>query len=348
MSKKTILSNEELSFFTGQIAVMLESGIPLYESIEVLADNYQSTEYGEAFKTIYNATDCGEQLAGAMERSGIFPRYAVKMTGVGEATGKLEQVMKALSRHYAREEALSSSIKNALRYPAMLLSIMALVVVIINWKVLPLFKQVLINLGSESAAFSDFTMNVGTVIGFVALGLVVLLVLCAVITAVMLKKGKKHVLIGLISRVSPAIAKLQRAISAERFLSILSIALKAGYPPESAAETCAEPIDDADSLEKINHIVSLHAGGGSLCDAITSSGLLEPLKARMVRVGFMTGRVDEVTENVAKLYSAETDEKLERLLSLIEPALVTMLAIIIGCVLLTVMLPLAGVMSSFL
>ena len=65
-------------------------------------------------------------------------------------------------------------------------------------------------------------------------------------------------------------------------------------------------------------------------------------------LGFMTGKADDVTDRVAHLYAEETDEKLERILSLIEPALVTVLAVIIGCILLTVMLPLAGVMSSFL
>ena len=350
MSKenKRMLSSEELSFFTGQVAVMLQSGIPLYESIEVLAENYKGTQHEAAFKLIYEATDRGEQLAPAMEQSGIFPRYAVKMAGVGESTGKLEQVMDSLSRHYAREDRLTASVKNALRYPAMLLAIMAVVVIIINWKVLPLFRQVLVNLGAESANISRVTMRAGTTIGIVALILVALMVALTIVTAVMIKRGKKGALVEMAAKLFPSVARLNKAISAERFLSILSIALKAGYPPENAVEACQELIDDKASLEKINEIARIHQGGGSLSDAITTSGLLEPLKARMVRVGFMTGKADDVTEHVSQLYAQETDEKLERLLSLIEPALVTILAVIIGCILLTVMLPLAGVMSSFL
>lgn len=346
--KSYTLSNEELSFFTGQVAVMLESGIPLYESLEVLAENYKGTPYESAFLAIYRATDAGQPLAEAMESAAIFPRYAVKMTAVGETTGKLEQVMRSLCRHYAREEALTNSVKNALRYPALLLAIMAVVVVIIAWKVLPLFRQVLVNLGIESTAFSGFAMKFGTVFGYAALALVCILVLLLLIASLMLKLGKKEKLINAVCRIFPFAVRLRRAVSAERFLSMLSIALKAGFPPESAAESCAELIDDRDSLEKIRTITNLHAQGGSLSDAITSSGLLEPLKARMVRVGFMTGKADEVTEKVAMLYSEETDEKLEQLLSMIEPILVSVLAVIIGCVLLTVMLPLAGLLSSFL
>ena len=209
MSKenKRMLSSEELSFFTGQVAVMLQSGIPLYESIEVLAENYKGTQHESAFKLIYEATDHGEQLAPAMEKSGIFPRYAVKMAGVGESTGKLEQVMESLSRHYAREDRLTASVKNALRYPALLLAIMAVVVIIINWKVLPLFRQVLVNLGAESANISRVTMRAGTIIGIVALVLVALMVALTVVTAVMIKRGKKGALVEMAARLFPSVSR---------------------------------------------------------------------------------------------------------------------------------------------
>ena len=342
------LSNEELSFFTGQVALMLKSGIALYESIEVLSENYAGTAFEKAFGAIYEATERGDSLSEAMADSGIFPRYAVKMTSVGESTGKLEQVMQGLSHHYAREDVLASSVKNAVRYPAVLLLIMVVVVLVLNIKVLPLFENVLTNLGGVSSNTTRITMKIGTGIGIFALVVVLALLAIAAVLTLMIKRGKKHVIIEKLTRIAPAIGRLEKAIAAERFLSVLAISLEAGYPPESAAEACAELIDDKDAVELIKGIAKTSEETGSLCDAICGSGLLEPLKARMIKVGFMTGRQDEVTESVAQLYAGETDEKLEKLLALIEPALVTTLAVIIGCILLTIMLPLAGVLSSFL
>ena len=343
-----LLTNEELSFFTGQVALMLQSGIALYESVEVLAHNYKGTAYEAAFGTVFSETENGSALYAAMEKSGIFPKYAVKMTQVGENTGKLEQVMHSLSRHYAREEALSTSIRNAVRYPIVLLAIMAIVVLILHINVLPLFEGILANLGADSMRISAVALSIGKIVGLVALILVVLLIVLAAVIILFVKNGKKQRIIACLAKLFPSIGKLENAISAERFLSILSISLEAGYPPENAAEVCAELIDDKDSLAKINKILELQSENGSLSDAISASGLLEPLKARMVKVGFMTGRQDEVTANVAEMYGKETDAALEKLLSMVEPTLVAILAVIIGCILLTIMLPLAGVMSSFL
>lgn len=347
-NNKKKLPNEELAFFAGQVSLMLASGIPVYESMEVLAENYAGTVHAEAFTGIKKATDQGCMLSKAMEESGMFPIYAIKMTAIGEETGKLEQVMRGLSSHYARENSLSIAVRNAVRYPIALLIIMAVVVLILNIKVMPLFGRIMNNLGGSGLSLTRTAMKFGKVTGIVALIAIIILLVLSVALLIMIKRGKKDVPVKLASKVFPFLSRLIKAISAERFLSILSIALSAGYPTETAAEACLDLIDDEASRETVKSIIEKTEKTGSLCDAICESGFLDPLKSRMVKVGFMTGKQEEVTCSVAELYRTETDEKLDKLLSLIEPTLITVLAVIIGCILLAIMLPLAGLMSSML
>jgi len=345
---KKQLSNEELAFFAGQTALMLESGIPLYESMEVLKENYASTVHAEAFARIYEATDRGCTLASAMQESELFPKYAVKMTEIGEMTGKLEQVMHGLSRHYTREENLTTSIKNTVRYPFVMLCIMAVVVGILCFKVLPLFNQIMLNLGSDTVKLTQVTMRFGKAAAIIALILIAVIMIAAVVLTVMVKTGKKDSITAFLSKLFPTFGRLKKAIAAERFLSVLSISLQAGSSPETAIEACSEMIDDSAIQAEIEKIAKKNEETGSLSDAISESRLFDPLKARMIQIGFMTGKQDEVTASVAELYSKETDTKLEKLLSLIEPTLICILAVIIGCVMLAIMLPLAGLMSSML
>ncbi len=343
-----LLTPDELSFFCGQVALMLESGVPLYESMEVLSENYANTKYSGAFETLSRRVRDGESFRDALCECGVFPPYAVKMTGVGESTGKLDSVMRGLSTYYEREANLRAAILNAIRYPLALLLIMAAVVVILNARVLPLFEQVYRGLGADATETAKVTMNIGSVIGVVVMALVGLMLAAAVACAIWWRGGNRRGLIRLSQRIAPALGKIDHAITAGRFCSVLSIALSAGYPTLDAVKLCADMVSDARESARVNKIFEQANQDGGISKAISESGLLDALKARMIQVGFMTGRADAATKHVAELYEREIDERIDKVLSLVEPTLVSVLAVIIGCILLTVMLPLAGVMSSLL
>lgn len=342
------LTPEELSFFCGQVALMLESGVPLYESIDALAENYASTKYSLAFEALSRRVGDGQSFAEAIGECGIFPQYAVKMAGVGESTGRLDSVMRELSAYYEREANLHSAILNAVRYPLALLLIMAAVVVILNARVMPLFQQVYRGLGADVTSTAKLTMNIGSVIGVVVMALVGLILATALACAIWWRSGNRRGLKRIIGKIAPAMGKIDRAITAGRFCSVLSIALSAGYPTVEALRLCADMVSDESDSARINGIMESTERDGRISSAITESGILDALKARMIQVGFATGRADAATKHVAELCERETDERIDRLLSLIEPTLVSVLAVIIGCILLAVMLPLAGVMSSLL
>lgn len=346
--KQTLLSTDELGFFSGQLALMLQGGIPLYEGVEALYENYKETRYGAAFTTVYEETQLGHSLSGAMEASGLFPAYAVHMVAVGEDTGKIENVLTALSRHYERESSLKRSVRESVRYPMVLMCIMAAVVVLLNVKVLPLLERVLASLGSEASALSAVTMRVGSILGIVVMVLTFLILIFTFVCSFMVKSGRGGPLLDVLGCILPAIGKLRGKIGTERFLSVLSLSLSAGSENEAAISECVQMTEDPATKKKINLILEKVTSGTALTDALLQSGMLEPLKARMINVGFMTGHSDEVTEHVAELYARDTDEEMEHMLGVIEPVLVSILAAVIGCILLSVIIPLAGVMSFLL
>lgn len=344
-TKQNLLSTDELGFFSGQLALMLQGGIPLYEGVEALYENYKETAYGPAFSTVYEETQLGHSLSGAMEQSGLFPDYAVHMVAVGESTGKIENVLSSLSRHYERESSLRRAVRQSIRYPLVLLCIMAAVVVLLNVKVLPLLGRVLASLGSEASAVASVTMRIGSVLGIVVMVLTFLILVGTILCSFLIRSGRGGPLLDVLGRILPAVGKLRSKISTERFLSVLSLSLSAGSENEAAIAECVEMTEDPATKKKINLILEKVTSGTPLTDALLQSGMLEPLKARMINVGFMTGHSDEVTGHVASLYARDTDEEMERMLGLIEPVLVSILAAVIGCILLSVIIPLSGVMS---
>ena len=139
----------EVSLFCQQTAMLLKSGIPLYDGMEVLYENYQGTEYKAIFEQLYKSVQQGEMLYESVKEAEIFPDYMVYMLQVGEKTGKLDEVLEMLGDYYEREDKIEASIRSAVVYPLALVTMMAVVVSVLVIKVLPIFTDVFQSLGLE-------------------------------------------------------------------------------------------------------------------------------------------------------------------------------------------------------
>ena len=144
----------------------------------------------------------------------------------------------------------------------------------------------------------------------------------------------------------PAVKKVSDRLSASRVASVLSMMLSSGFPTQEALEMAAAVLDDQ---EAARHMEQVHADmeeGKTFAEALTASGLFGDLECRMIRVGSVAGRDDQVLGRMADQYEEQAEQEITRLVSVIEPSLVALLAVVIGAVLLSVMLPMAGILSS--
>ena len=132
----------EISMFCEQVALILGSGVSLYDGIEALCDNYKGTAYGASFEAIDRAVKQTGSLHAALQETRVFPPYVLQMAKIGEQTGKLDEIMSSLSAYYAREQRIRRSVQNAVVYPICLIIMMAVVIVVLVSKVLPIFQQV--------------------------------------------------------------------------------------------------------------------------------------------------------------------------------------------------------------
>lgn len=158
------LSNPELSSFSSQLSLILRSGISALEGISIMLEDASSEEE----KAILNALSENLQETGslneALEQTQLFPAYMTRMVRIGEETGTLDDVMAALGDHYAREDTIARTIRSAVTYPMIIISMMIVVILVLIIKVMPIFNQVFIQLGSEMSGFSRVLMDLGNTI----------------------------------------------------------------------------------------------------------------------------------------------------------------------------------------
>ena len=346
--KKRTMSSEELSSFCDQIALMLSSGMTLRDGIEMLAeDEMKGNEKVRPYTNLYKVVDETGSLYVAMkENEEDWPSYMIEMVDIGEQTGRLEDIMVSLSTYYQREGRIRSAAVSAITYPLVLGVMLVVIIGILLWRVLPIFRRVLASLGVDSSSSGSVLMSVGTWAGWIVLGLIALVVLAAIVVVILLKTKARDKTLTFLKNLFPPVRKLTEKLSASRVAGILGLMLQSGFPMENALEMAPAALADQESVNKVKFIRDEMKKDLTFQEALSKSGLFADFYNRMVKVGAASGHEPQVMEKIAEIYEEQVEDGLDHLISIVEPTLVALLSIVIGAILLSVMLPMAGVLGS--
>lgn len=169
------LSNQEIASFCSQTAMLFAAGITPTESMNILLNDSKTTEGKEIISDILGTCRHGESFTNALKAAGVFPDYVLHMIHLGEESGNLDDVMQSLADYYEREDTISDSIRNAVSYPFVMIGIMVLVIFVLLGKVMPIFNQVFIQLGSEMSGISATLLHLGNSLNRYSLVLIITL-----------------------------------------------------------------------------------------------------------------------------------------------------------------------------
>lgn len=327
----------ELSFFCNQLAMILSSGISITEGMTMMLEEAETSEEREILSDITESYESLGSFEAALAQTGLFPAYFLQMVKIGEETGRSDDVFAALTLHYQREDAIRTSIRHALIYPLIMVGMMLTVITVLLVKVLPIFNQVYIQLGTEMTGFAGTLVALGTTLSQYTF--LSFLILALFLTAAFFLFKRK------LSQI-PFTKKLFEKVAACRFASGMALTLSSGINPDHAMELVCALNDDQCFEKKLNHCQTLTCEGMDLAKALFQSGIFTGLPARMVSIGSKSGTMEQVMEQISALYQEEIDTKINQMLSIIEPALVITLSLIVGGILLSVMFPLLGILSS--
>ncbi len=339
-------SNLELSSFCGQIALILKAGISSLEGLTIMQEDASSPYEKEVLDALLKGMQETGSLYQAMESTELYPSYMLHMVQIGEETGTLDAVMSSLQNHYAREDSIRKSIRNSITYPMIMVAMMAIVIVVLLVKVMPVFNQVFIQLGTEMTGFSRALMNVGTAINRYSIVFIVILAVIAGFIFYGTRSDSGRSLFRSIGYKLGFTRAIYEEIAACRFASGMALTLSSGINPDRSMELVTALNDDPVFRKKIDLCIEKTQEGEDLSTALFHSDMFSGVYARMASIGSKTGSMDKVMEQIAGLYQDDIDTRMNNLLAVLEPTLVVLLSLIVGVILLSVMLPLMGIMSS--
>lgn len=342
----TPLSNTEIASFCSQMAMVLRAGISAMEGITLMMEELKDPEEVHLLTLMDETLQSTGSFYEALSATGAFPDYMLHMVQIGEYTGKLDEVMTALSAHYDREASIAQSIKNAVTYPLIMVFMMLLVILVLVTKVMPIFNQVFQQLGSEMTGFSKAILNFGTAINRYSIVLAVLIGVLALLVLYFAKTKSGRAAFTSFTSNFAWTRSFSEKIAACRFASGMSLTLSSGMSPEECLNLVSQLVGNSSFSRKLDTCKKEIDEGEDLSKSLLSAGVFSGIYARMTSIGSKTGALDEVMQDIADKYQEEIDQKFTSMIATLEPTLVIILSLIVGMILLSVMLPLMGIMSS--
>ena len=346
MANKT-LSNAFLSVFCLEVAMMLQAGIALYDGVLMLQDDEPSKEGKDVLQSLLDSLQKGAPLSEALQTATHYPGYMTQMVEIGERTGRLVETLRALSQHYERQDRISASIKNALLYPAILLVMMVVVVVILIVRVLPIFNEVFNRLGTQMSPIALSLMSFGAWLSGASAGIAVFagIILLVVLAAFLIPSFRD----GLSAMLKDNFGHrgVWGNIAASQFTSAMVLSLSSGLDTREAVQMASTLSKGNKVLEGKNiKCMEILEQGTTLAEAMLDAGLLSARNGRMLSLGSRSGMSDSAMAEIAERSERDVQLEIDRLVSRIEPTMVIITSVIVGGILLAVMLPLMGIMTS--
>lgn len=338
------LTNQETAAFCSQMSLILKSGISSLEGLSIMADDAGTDDEKALLTDMNNTLMMTGSLYEAVKASNIFPEYMVSMVQIGEQTGRLDDVMESLAKYYERESSLSSTIRNAVTYPCVLVLMMLAVILILVTKVMPIFDQVFKQLGTEMTGLSRAVLSVGKFLNSHMILLALLLALLAV-AAFLVVRGSTDTKAGSSDKLKLS-SLMSEDIAAYRFANGMALTLSSGLSPAACMKSALDLLPASEMRTRCEKCSALVDQGMDFCDAALECGIYSGIQARLLTIASRTGNLDEVMSEIADQYESTIDDRMARTISGIEPALVVFLSIAVGIILLSVMLPLIGIMSA--
>ena len=334
---KPKLDSAGISLFCESVAMMLAAGIQTDEAVGMLSEDIGDVALQATCESVYGRLCAGDTLAVAMKASGAFPRYAVDMVGVGEASGRLEEVLRSLGVYYDEEDRLFAKIRSSVGYPAALLCIMSIILAFTVIIILPVFEDVYVSMAGSLTDGSSGAVGVSVAIGWVALGITLICAIVAVGAAIACRSEAGRIAVMHLMEKFPATRPAMEQLAVSRFASALAAYTASGINTDEAMRR---------AIEVVEHEGLKVESPRSLAQAISEAEVFEQIHARLLTIGTRSGSLDAALDRLSANFFDDAILQIDAAIDNIEPALAAFLTIAVGATLISVMLPLIGIMGS--
>ena len=331
----------ELAHFSKQFSVLVEAGVPLVQSLEIMEEQAPQKKTQEMLQELRSTVEAGSSFSEALsDHPEFFPPLFVHLVKAGETGGVLDEVLDELAEYYKRRDEINKKVKSALYYPAVIVVVAVVAVLILLTFVLPTITDMLLQVGGElplptvvlisiSDFFNQYWWAVFGLLALVAFGFKYY------INTESGKDRKDRLILRL-----PVIGDLVRKIIISRFANTLALLLQSGVNIINGLPVLENVVNNELYREVLQEARARVREGTNLSRPLEQSGEFPPIVIQMIQVGEETGNMEEMLERLSEYYDVEVENAIEGGISLIEPAMIIIMAFVVGSIIMSIILPL--------
>ncbi len=334
------VTGKDIVVFTRQMSTMIDAGLPLVQSLQILSKQQENPTFKRALLAIVNDVETGTTLADGMRKHPkVFDPLFSNMIEAGEVGGILDTILSRLADFKEKSMALQKKIKGAMTYPTICLFIAILILAVILIFVIPVFEEMFASMGSALPAptqlvvdASEFAQtNIFYLIGAVFVAGFVFKKIYST------EKGKLKI-DGMLLH-APIAGILIRKVAVAKFTRTLSTMLESGVPILDALQVVAKTAGNKVIEQAVFHVADSIAEGRPIAEPLEESGVFPNMVVQMINVGESVGALDAMLEKIADFYDEEVDQAVENLTAMIEPFMMVFLGGTIGGLVIAMYLP---------
>ena len=344
---KKKVKQRSVAIFTRQLATMIDAGLPLVQSLEILSAQQEENVFKNIIREIREDVEGGSTFAGALKKHPVtFNELYTNLVVAGEEGGILDTILTRLANYIEKSEALKKKVKSALIYPATIVGVAVIVVAILMIFVIPVFENLFKSSGQALPLPTLIVVTLSKMIKkYVVIFIPAMILLVFLFRKYYQTENGKAVVDRLLLKV-PVFGPLLRKVAVARFSRTLGTLVSSGVPILDGLSIVSRTSGNK-TIEKaiLNARASIREGE-TIAEPLNRSGIFPPMVIQMISVGESTGALDSMLSKIADFYEDEVDIAVANLTSLLEPFLMIFLGVVIGGVVISMYLPIFSMASA--
>jgi len=334
------VTGKDIVVFTRQLSTMIDAGLPLVQSLQILSKQQENPTFKRALLEIVNDVETGTTLADGMRKHPkVFDPLFANMIEAGEVGGILDTILGRLAQFKEKSMALQKKIKGAMTYPTICLVIAILILAVILIFVIPVFEEMFASMGGALPTPTQIVVDMSAF----AQSNFFYIIMAAFAAGFIFKKiyatekGKLKI-DGMLLH-APVAGVLIRKVAVAKFTRTLSTMLESGVPILDALQVVAKTAGNKVIEQAVFHVADSIAEGRPIAEPLEESGVFPNMVVQMINVGESVGALDAMLEKIADFYDEEVDQAVENLTAMIEPFMMVFLGGTIGGLVVAMYLP---------
>lgn len=337
----------DLSVFCRQFVSMVNAGVTILDTLEMLGEQTENKTMAKAIKGVYGDIQKGETLSDGLRKyPKVFPKIMVSMVAAGEASGKIDVAFERMSTHFEKSAKMNGMLKKAAVYPIMVAIVALVVTVVMLVKVIPSYEDMFKDMGTELPMITKAVVALSDFI--VAYWYIILSVI--VVTVIGLKGFSQTIpgqkIFGTISMKMPVFGNLVVKTAASNFARTLSTLIYSGLPMIEALAITANTMANYWYKLALQEAKDEVAKGVPLSEPVVACGLFPPMVGHMTKIGEETGDLEGMLNKMSEYYDEEVEMATQTVMAAMEPMIIMVLAVVVGGLVAAIMAPMLSMYTA--